>query len=61
MATSLRTSSGRFDGTWSYDDADLAVLSLPVLAALEDASAAFRLLLEDLGHYGVARTATTKA
>jgi hypothetical protein len=46
---------GRFDGTWSYDDADLAVLSLPVLAAREDASAAFRLLLEDLGHYGVAR------
>ena len=29
--------------------------SLPVLAAREDASAAFRLLLEDLGHYGVAR------
>jgi hypothetical protein len=26
-----------------------------VLAAREDASAAFRLLLEDLGHYGVAR------
>ena len=47
--------AGRFDGTWSYDDADLAVLSLPVLAAREDASAAFRLLLEDLGHYGVAR------
>jgi hypothetical protein len=54
--------AGRFDGTWSYDDADLAVLSLPVLAAREDASAAFRLLLEDLGHYGVARkTATTTA
>ena len=47
--------AGRFDGTWSYDQADLAVLSLPVLAAREDASAAFRLLLEDLGHYGVAR------
>ena len=46
---------GRFDGTWSNDQADLAVLSLPVLAAREDASAAFRLLLEDLGHYGVAR------
>jgi hypothetical protein len=26
-----------------------------VLAAREDVSAAFRLLLEDLGHYGVAR------
>ena len=26
-----------------------------MLAAREDASAAFRLLLEDLGHYGVAR------
>jgi hypothetical protein len=47
--------AGRFDGTWSYNQADLAVLSLPVLAAREDASAAFRLLLEDLGHYGVAR------
>jgi hypothetical protein len=31
------------------------VLSLPVLAAREDAEAAFRLLLEDLGHYGLAR------
>jgi hypothetical protein len=31
------------------------VLSLPVLAAREDAEAAFRLLLEDLGHYGIAR------
>jgi hypothetical protein len=47
--------AGRFDGTWSYDQADIAVLRLPVLAAREDASAAFRLLLEDLGHYGVAR------
>jgi hypothetical protein len=47
--------AGRFDGTWSYDQADLAILTLPVLAAREDASAAFRLLLEDLGHYGVAR------
>jgi hypothetical protein len=46
---------GRFDGSWSYDEADLAVLSLPVLAAREDASAAFRLLLEDLSHDGVAR------
>jgi hypothetical protein len=47
--------AGRFDGAWSYDDADIAVLSLPVLAAREDAEAAFRLLLEDLGHYGIAR------
>jgi hypothetical protein len=46
---------GRFDGIWSYDQADIAILTLPVLAAREDASAAFRLLLEDLGHYGVAR------
>ena len=30
--------AGRFDGTWSYDDADLAILTLPVLAAREDAS-----------------------
>jgi hypothetical protein len=47
--------AGKFDGGWSYDDADIAVLSLPVLAAREDADAAFRLLLEDLGHYGIAR------
>jgi hypothetical protein len=47
--------AGRFDGAWSYDQADIAVLSLPVLAAREDAEAAFRLLLEDLGHYGIAR------
>jgi hypothetical protein len=47
--------AGKFDGTWSYDDADIAVLSLPVLAAREDTDAAFRLLLEDLGHYGLRR------
>jgi hypothetical protein len=44
---------GGFDGAWSYDDADVAVLSLPVLAAREDAEAAFAFLLEDLGHYAV--------
>ena len=47
--------AGKFDGAWSYDDADIAVLSLPVLAEREDADAAFRLLLEDLAHYGIAR------
>jgi hypothetical protein len=47
--------AGKFDGTWSYDDADIAVLSLPVLAAREDTDAAFRLLLEDLAHYGLRR------
>ncbi|MDP9209651.1 MAG: hypothetical protein M3O65_14420, partial [Actinomycetota bacterium] len=47
--------AGKFDGAWSYDEADIAVMSLPVLAAREDAEAAFRLLLEDLGHYGIAR------
>jgi hypothetical protein len=47
--------AGKFDGAWSYDDADIAVLSLPVLAAREDTDAAFRLLLEDLAHYGIAR------
>jgi hypothetical protein len=47
--------AGKFDGTWSYDDADIAVLSLPVLAAREDSGAAFRLLLEDLAHYGLRR------
>jgi hypothetical protein len=41
--------------TCSYDDIDLAILGLSVLATREKASAAFRLLLEDLGHYGVAR------
>jgi hypothetical protein len=47
--------AGKFDGSWSYDDADIAVLSLPVLADREDADAAFRLLLEDLAHYGIRR------
>ncbi len=47
--------AGRFDGAWSYGDCDVAVLTLPALAAREDAVAAFRLLLEDLGHYGIAR------
>jgi hypothetical protein len=44
---------GEFDGAWSYGDADVGVLSLPVLAAREDAEAAFAFLLEDLGHYAV--------
>jgi hypothetical protein len=44
---------GGFDGRWSYDDADVGVLSLPVLAAREDAQAAFAFLLEDLAYYAV--------
>jgi hypothetical protein len=47
--------AGKFDGSWSYDDADIAFLRLPVLAAREDSEGAFRLLLEDLGHYGITR------
>lgn len=43
--------AGRFDYGFSYEDADLIVLSVPTLAEPEDAMAAARMLLTDYGHY----------
>jgi hypothetical protein len=47
--------AGRFDGDWSFEDVDCAVLSAPSLAEAKDADAAMRLLLADFSHYCAAR------
>lgn len=46
---------GRFDGESSFEDCDLVVMSVPTLAAPEDADATVRMLLADYGHYAMAR------
>jgi hypothetical protein len=50
--------AGAFDrGTWSYEDVDLAVLTVPTLLskAEAEADAAMRVVLEDYGHYATGR------
>jgi hypothetical protein len=42
---------GRFDHGFSWDDADLSVLSIPTLAEPDDAMAAARIVLADFGAY----------
>lgn len=44
-----------FDGAWSYEDVDLAVLTIPSLAAPSDADSAIRVLMADYSHYVMAR------
>jgi hypothetical protein len=47
---------GAFDrGTWSYEDVDLAVLTVPTLLSKSEADAAMRVVLEDYGHYATGR------
>jgi hypothetical protein len=47
---------GAFDrGTWSYEDVDLAVLTVPTLLDKAVADATTRIVLEDYGHYAVGR------
>jgi hypothetical protein len=44
--------AGAFDrGHWSYEDVDLAVLTVPTLLSKAEADAAMRVMLEDYGHY----------
>jgi hypothetical protein len=48
--------AGAFDrGTWSYEDVDLAVLTVPTLLSKAEADAAMRVVLEDYGHYATGR------
>jgi hypothetical protein len=48
--------AGAFDrGTWSYEDVDLAVLTVPTLLSKSEADAAMRVVLEDYGHYATGR------
>jgi hypothetical protein len=48
--------AGAFDrGHWSYEDVDLAVLTVPTLLSKAEADAAMRVVLEDYGHYATGR------
>jgi hypothetical protein len=48
--------AGAFDrGLWSYEDVDLAVLTVPTLLSKAEADAAMRVVLEDYGHYATGR------
>jgi hypothetical protein len=52
--------AGAFDrGVWSYEDVDLAVLTVPTLLSKAEADAAMRVVLEDYGHYATARKPRT--
>jgi hypothetical protein len=48
--------AGAFDrGRWSFEDVDLAVLTVPTLLSKSEADAAMRVVLEDYGHYATGR------
>lgn len=48
--------AGAFDrGQWSFEDVDLAVLTVPTLLSKAEADAAMRVVLEDYGHYATGR------
>jgi hypothetical protein len=40
-----------FDGAWSFEDCDVALLTVPTLVKPKDADAAMRILLSDYGQY----------
>jgi hypothetical protein len=43
--------AGRLDGTTAIGEADLTIVSLPVMAHQEDAESLFRVLMADVGHW----------
>jgi hypothetical protein len=51
--------AGTADGRWGLEDVDLAVLTIPTIASRQDADAAVRLVLEDLGHFATRRKPRT--
>jgi hypothetical protein len=53
----FRSLRGKADGCWGLEDVDLAVLTIPTIASRQDADAAVRLVLEDLGHFATRRKA----
>jgi hypothetical protein len=55
----FRSLAGKADGCWGFEDVDLAVLTIPTIASRQDADAAARLVLEDLGHFATHRKART--
>ncbi len=50
FATFFHSLRGRFDGTWAWEDCDLAVCTVPAIAK-RDADAVVRALIEDLRYY----------
>jgi hypothetical protein len=44
-----------FDGAWSWEDCDCAVVTVPSMVASLDADACLRVLLSDVGHFTMAR------
>jgi hypothetical protein len=44
-----------FDGAWSWEDCDGAVVTVPSMVATLDADACLRVLLSDVGHFTMAR------
>jgi hypothetical protein len=55
LANLLAALGGAMDGGWSFEDVDLAVVTVPTMAAPHDADAMLRILLVDYGHYTLAR------
>jgi hypothetical protein len=53
----FRSLAGKADGCWALEDVDLAVLTIPTVASRQDADAAVRLVLEDVGHFATRRKA----
>jgi hypothetical protein len=53
----FRALDGKADGCWGFEDVDLAILTIPTIASRQDADAAVRLVLEDLGHFATRRKA----
>jgi hypothetical protein len=53
----FRSLAGKADGRWGFEDVDLAILTIPAIASRQDADAAVRLVLEDLGHFATRRKA----
>jgi hypothetical protein len=53
----FRSLQGKADGRWGLEDVDLVVLTIPTIASRQDADAAVRLVLEDLGHFATKRKA----
>jgi hypothetical protein len=53
----FRSLAGKADGCWGFEDVDLAILTIPTIASRQDADAAMRLILEDLGHFATHRKA----
>src|SRR5215218_2317 len=55
VANLAAATAGMLDGTRAIGEADLTVVSLPVMAMQADSEAVFRLVMADLAHWAAAR------